>query len=118
MDREYYESLKELKKRVYSNNSYDTFIYQAERVLEFLGKKSPTRSVAHEPHFTPITMYDEEIRLLKKNKVKFIITHVSHKRIDTFMFRIYDPIRDYIEENFRITYHGKYFFLWELKEQI
>ena len=53
-----------------------------------------------------------------KNKVKFIITHVSHKRIDTFMFRIYDPIRDYIEENFRITYHGKYFFLWELKEQI
>ena len=118
MDREYYDSLKELKKRVYSNNSYDTFIYQADRFLEFLGKKSPTRSVDHEPHYTPITMYDEEIRLIKKNKVKFIITHVSHKRIDTFMFRIDDPIRDYIEENFRITYRGKFYLLWEEKSQI
>lgn len=116
IDKEVYKNMKELKEIVGKNNEADIYAYQTDNIFYiFLDKKSVTYSSAHCSDTYPHYLDDEEIKSIKSLKVKFIITQSNHKREDSFLFRKDDPIRDYIEEHYKIVIKGKYFYLWEIK---
>lgn len=114
IDKEIYKNMKEIKSIVDKDDKADIYVYQTDPVFYlFINKKPISYSYVHFRDWYPFYLDNEEIKSIESLKVKFVITQSSHKREDSFLFRKDDPIRDYIEENYKIVMKGDYFYLWE-----
>lgn len=112
VDKRVLHSMETMKMLIEKQAKSSVFIYQNESLLYYyFEKKPPTYSIVHYSDFYPHSLDSIEIKNLID--VRFIITLTNHKIEDSFLFRKDDPIRDYLEKNFRIIYLDAYYSLWE-----
>ena len=103
-------------------NPRSVFVYQADPMYyNYLDKLPPGVSIYHDEQIgVRITPGWDQLELdkLQSGNVSTVITFAVHKRIDSFRFRKVDPIRDWIESEFKPVFTGKFIVVWKRKNYV